>query len=89
MPWPMFERAWRQELAFHDMMVRRGVLPIETVRRCQGAAYEQGRTNCLRCVHDQACRRWLDGDTTVADPAGYCANQALFMSCGSGEKPGG
>lgn len=81
MPWPMFERVWKQEEVMHEMMVKLGVDPVAVARLNGGDLYSQLQTTCVDCVHADICRAWLRTSGAAPIPSEFCGNYETFVAC--------
>lgn len=81
MAWPMSRHVERQAKRMHEMMARCGVDSLKLVRERGGAAYAEGRRNCLNCAQARECLLWLDCVPASKEEPSFCPNRELFQSC--------
>jgi hypothetical protein len=78
---PMLRRILAQAELMDRMLQRLGVDEAALARLDGGMGLYEARTRCLACRNERACRAWLEGWTSPADPSEFCPNAAFFARC--------
>jgi Family of unknown function (DUF6455) len=76
--WPMLEQAQRRENLIESMTAASGVDVLAAIRVDGGLA--QARTMCRYCLHEGACRNWLESFKELKMPPDFCPNAGFFLA---------
>lgn len=79
--WPRLEEVLRRQELMDRMMLAGGVDPYRAVSVDGGLAFMEARIKCCYCLHEAACRHWLDATETLRRPPDFCPNARFFLSC--------
>jgi len=80
--WPTFRQVlWRHEL-MDRMMRTSGVNVLSAVRVDGGLAFIEARAKCRLCLHEGACRDWLESYNELQPPPDFpdASEQGIFRS---------
>ena len=80
--WPIFNEVRRRQELMDHMMQRLGVDVLVAVRANEGQAFVEARAKCRNCLHESACRNWLESPGTLPFPPDFCPNADFFRTCG-------
>jgi hypothetical protein len=80
--WPTLKQVQRRQQLMDRMMQASGVDVLTAVRVDGGLAFAEARTKCRYCLHEGACRNWLDSFKGLQMPPDLCPNASFFLACG-------
>jgi Family of unknown function (DUF6455) len=79
--WPTLKQVLRRQELMDRMMRTSGVDVLTAVRVDGGLAFVEARAKCRYCLHEGACRDWLDSSEGSQMPPDFCPNARFFLAC--------
>jgi len=79
--WPTLKQVQRRQELMDRMMQTSGVDVLTAVRVDGGLAFAEARAKCRYCLHDGACRGWLEPSKGLQMPPDFCPNSTFFLAC--------
>lgn len=79
--WPTLEQILCRQKLLKWMMYTSGVDVNIAARTDGGLALLEARAKCRYCLHEKACRRWLESVDGPQLPPKFCPNARFFVSC--------
>jgi hypothetical protein len=84
--WPAREQILRRQDLMRRMMQLCGVDTATAACIDGGLAFREAQTKCRFCLHEAACRLWLDSEEGPRVPPDFCLNAEFFRVCQASEK---
>ncbi len=81
--WPTLEQILLRQELMDRMMRTSGVDVLAAVRVDGGLAFFEARAKCRFCLHEGACRGWLESAEGLQTPPDLCPNASFFLACRS------
>jgi len=79
--WPTLKQVLRRQELMDRMMQTSGVDVLTAVRVDGGLALIEARAKCRFCLHEGACRDWLESSEGLQMPPGFCPNASFLRAC--------
>jgi hypothetical protein len=81
--WPTLKQILGRQELMDRMMRTNGVDVLTAIRVDGGLAFTEARAKCRYCLHEGACRDWLESSDEPQAPPDFCPNAAFFLTCRS------